>query len=120
MTALPPPTAECARLVQIMGAEGALALIEWQASARYYVPKSVDPSDPLAEAVGIDAALALVQARGGEQIKVPIAREWRIVIYRQRGQSYGAIAKRLMCSHNTVWRTLHAHEMTASQLDLFA
>ncbi|HWJ72390.1 MAG TPA: helix-turn-helix domain-containing protein [Kaistia sp.] len=119
MSTLPPPTKEVIRLVQMMGAEGALALIEWQAPARYYVPKSVGPDDPLAKAVGLDAARALVEARGGEAIMVPVAREWRILIYRSRGMSYAEIGRRLQCSQTTIWRRLSQHELTAAQLDLF-
>jgi DNA-binding NarL/FixJ family response regulator len=116
---LPPPTQEVVRLVQLMGAEGALALIEWQAPARYYVPKTVGPDDPLATAVGFDAARALVEARRGEAIKVPIAKEWRIKIYRSRGMSYAEIGRRLQISQNTVWRKLSAYDMIDRQIDLF-
>lgn len=118
MTALPPPTAEVARLVQIMGAEGALALIEWQAAARYYVPKTVGADHPLAQAVGLPAAQALVSAMGSEYLKVPIGREWRIMVYRARGMSYAQIGKALQISQNKVWSVLNKHELTASQLQL--
>ncbi|MCX5497306.1 helix-turn-helix domain-containing protein [Kaistia dalseonensis] len=120
MTALPPPTLECRRLVQIMGAEAALALIEWQGGTRYYVPKVISADHKLAQTVGLGPATALVEAYGSSAYKVPVAREWRILVYRQRGLSYSEIARRLVCSQSTIWRVLNANEKTAKQLDLFA
>lgn len=117
--ALPPPTAECARLVQIMGAEGALALIEWQGGARYYVPKRFLPEGDLTARLGEAAAKALIEARAGEYLKVPQAREWRVLIYRERGLSYSDIARKLVCSQDMVWRVLSRHQQTAKQFDLF-
>jgi hypothetical protein len=119
VTTLPPPTAECARLVQIMGAEGALALIEWRGGDRMYVPKSFDPASELVLTVGAEATRALVEKLGGEYAKVPQAREWRILIYRQRGLSYAEIARKLTCSQSMIWRVLSTYEMTAKQYDLF-
>jgi len=119
MTALPPPTAECARLVQLLGAEAALALIECEGGTRFYVPKTVSPDDPMATMLGLPAARALAEAYGGSAYKVPQAREWRILIYRQRGLSYSEIARKLVCSQSMIWRVLNAHEQTATQYDLF-
>ena len=116
---LPPPTSEVVRLVQMMGAEGALALIEWQAGARFYVPKTVSPDDVFATTVGFAAARALSEARGGEAIKVPLGKKWRILIYRDRDMSYSEIARRLQCSQNSVWECLNKADRTVRQLDLF-
>ncbi len=119
MTTLPPPTAECARLVQIMGAEGALALIEWRGGDRFYVPKFFDPESEFAATVGADAAKLLIARLGREYVKVPQAREWRIMIYRQQGLSYAQIARKLTCTQDMIWSVLSRHQMTQKQYDLF-
>lgn len=103
-----------------MGAEGALALIEWRGGDRLYVPKEFDDESALALTVGMVAAKALIEAYGGEYAKVPQAREWRILVYRRRGLSYAEIARKLTCSQSMIWRVLNTHEQTAKQYDLFA
>lgn len=119
MIELPPPTPEVTRLVSIIGPEATFALIEARSPARIYVPHTPDPDGELVGIIGLDAALALCKAAAGEYLKVPVAREWRILAYRAQGRSYLNIARALGCSLNTVWRVLNDHYMTAGQLDLF-
>ena len=120
MTELPPPTDEVRRLVRQIGAEATLRLVEARAAARLYVPRQPDPDGELARIIGLAAAQALSAAAAGDYIKVPVARQWRVLVYHAQGRSYMDIAQRLGCSQNTVWRILNEHEMTRRQLDLFA
>jgi hypothetical protein len=78
MTAnLPPPSEEMRRLVDIVGAEAAFALIEAHGGTRFYVPKN--PNERLISLIGEMGARALSQAWGGEPVKLPLARTWRIL-----------------------------------------
>lgn len=113
---LPPPTPEVERLVQVVGPAAALALVEERGGTRIYVPRAVTPW--LSALIGDDAAAALVAAYGGEHLPVPVARRWRVRIYRGRDMSHARIARRVGCSEDTVGRIL-AGEVTGRQLDLF-
>jgi hypothetical protein len=114
---LPPPTEEVRRVVQIVGAEAALTLIETYGGTRLYVPKQ--PTKGLIELIDEGCAKALSEAWGGDTIKMPLGRAWRVLVYQARGMSYPAIARKAGCSEDTVWRVLSRHERTAKQFDLF-
>lgn len=121
-TTLPAPTREIARLWAQIGPEATLALVDGWGGRRIYLPKVLDPTNEVAHAIGMEAYERLQQWVHGEAAdfyKVPVARSWRILVLRQQSLSYGAIAHRLGCSENTVWRTLYAREMTDNQLSLF-
>lgn len=120
MTALPPPPAELADLSAHLPPEALLALIEGFGGTVLYIPHSPNQASPLVRALGRDAAAALAAARGGERIKVPLARHWRIRVLRERdGLSYSQIARRLGITEDAVWRHLSAARLTAKQPDLF-
>lgn len=116
MTPLAPPP-EVMRLAEVIGEPAALALIEEFGGLRTYVPKH--PTERIVAAIGAEAAAKLAAAWGGEYIPVPLARAWRVMVYRSRGQSYPAIARRVGLSEDGVWRILSRADMTTSQLDLF-
>ncbi|MGD9769469.1 MAG: hypothetical protein AB7U62_17680 [Pseudolabrys sp.] len=117
MTELPPPTDEVRRLVDIVGAEATLALIEAHGGTRFYVPRM--PNERLVAIVGEPGAAALASLLGGEYLKLPLARAWRVLVYQARGLSYPAIARRVGCTEGAVWRTLSRHGLTQTQYDLF-
>jgi DNA-binding NarL/FixJ family response regulator len=107
-------------LVKLVGEEAALALVEAHGGTRLFVPKRVGAHSALARRTGVPAkSLApLAAAYGGETIKLPLCREWRIRIYRLRhGESYAAIARRLGIVESTVWRVLNDGGMTG-QMEL--
>lgn len=114
---LPPPTPEAERLVQIVGAAAAFALIERNGGTRIYVPGK--PTLWLINAIGSAAAEALAEALGGEFLKVPLARTWRVLAYQARGWSYARIARACGCSEDAVWKILSREHKTNPQLDLF-
>lgn len=121
MTApLPPPTAEVAHLVKLIGAEATLALVERWGGTRLYVPDQAHPRADLWAVVGADAARYLSERYGREQIDVPVARQWRILVYRGQGMSHAKIARATGSSERNVRRVLARAAEAESQLDFFA
>ena len=106
MTAEPPPPAEIAGLIEMLGLDGALKLIEDHGGTRVWVPKTFDSAGPFAEALGAAAAKALVARYGGGCYKPPLLKAWRIRLYRARGMNYREIARALRTTEKTVWRHL--------------
>lgn len=114
-----PPPAELAYLTDTIGARATHALIDHLGGTRIHIPKSVSRTSRLAQVVGVDAAQALSAWRGGEDLKVPLARHWRIRVRRAMGDSYAEIALRLRITEKAVHDNLHAARLTRSQPDLF-
>lgn len=118
MTA-PPPPAELAWLTDLIGAEAALVLIEAHGGTRLYIPQEPNQGMAIAREIGLPAARALAARYGRDWIAVPLARNWRARLYRQRGDSYREIARRLGLTESAVSRILTAAQMTQRQADLF-
>lgn len=126
MTALPPPTDEVAGLVELIGAEAALKLVEARGGTRIYV---ADPESGVAitDIIGVDAATALRARYGSNRYKVPIARPWRVLCYLAQGLSQERAALKAGCSTNTVVRAIRNYghpdgcrqPVSRRQLDLF-
>ncbi|QIB34766.1 hypothetical protein [Ancylobacter pratisalsi] len=115
---LPRPIGAIARFAQIIGPEAAFRLAEAHGGTRVYVPHKAAGSD-LAKIIGDDAAALMTTEWQGVQVKIPVAREWRCVTYRSRGDTYDDIALRLGCDISTVHKILRAQQMTHVQLDFF-
>lgn len=114
-----PPPAELAYLADVIGPAATLRLIEEAGGTRIAIPKTVNQGTKLARLLGLDAARALVAWRGGEDVKIPLARHWRIRVYRAEGGSYTAIARRLGITEKAVHANLSAAQLTTHQFDLF-
>lgn len=119
MSELPPPTREVAHLVALIGPEATLALVERWGGTRLYLPKSSGSDSELWAVVGADAARYLSERYGREQIEVPGARQWRILVYRGRGMSHAQIARATGCTERTVRRFLGRAAEVEQQLDFF-
>jgi hypothetical protein len=109
---LPPPPAELAHLAAPLGAEALLALIETHGGRRLYVPARSTPA--LRTLLGPGPAAAFCAAFRGAYVKVPLARAWRAAIYRGRGESQAAIARRLGLTEGAVWRLLRGLDPPAA------
>lgn len=119
MSKLPPPTREVAHLVALIGPEATLALVERWGGTRLYLPKSSTSDSELWKVVGGDAARYLSERYGREQIEVPGARQWRILVYRGRGMSHAQIARATGCTERTIRRFLARTTAVEEQLDFF-
>lgn len=115
----PPPPAELAHLSDVIGADATLRLIEAYGGTRLYIPKEPAEDTLLAQVVGLRAAWAMARPFGGDYLRVPLARAWRVMVYRGRGDSYAAIARRLGMTESTVGKILQAAGATQKQLSLF-
>lgn len=112
---LPPHPRELEELISSIGPDMTLKLIEYASGSRIYVPtgvrKSIDTS-VLFPILGNDALERLSAAKGGEYLKVPVARTWRVLAYRDRGLSYDEICRAAGCSAATVHRILFEYGRT--------
>lgn len=117
MSALPHPTPQIRPLVQAVGLETALALIEAHGGTRIYLATRPCHNSELVRAFGAETVQRLADALGAGQYKVPVAREWRIQVYRARKMTYAQIARAVGCDEKTVHRTLQISGLT-KQLEL--
>lgn len=99
----PRPPAELARFVKVIGDEATLALIEAHGGLVIHIPRFVWPETVLTRSIGTAAAEALAAEYGGEKLRIPIAKNWRARVYRRRGETIAAIARRLSVGENTVY-----------------
>lgn len=123
MTApLPNPPPEVKRISKLIGLAETLALVEAYGGTRLYIPSSINPeTHTLVGVIGLDAALKLAAEYSGNYLSVPVAREWRVVVYRSQKMSYTQIALKVGCCESQVYRILKANALTQSafQLNLF-
>ena len=108
----PRPPAELDWLTEIVGAEGVLALIEAAGGTEIYVPATLRDDHPLVAMLGAAAAAALAKERGGAAMRVPLAKTWRAWVYRARGMTHAAIARKLGCQDITVIGMMRARPET--------
>ena len=64
-----PPLAQ--ELVALIGFSATIRLVEWRPGVPIYIPQNIDTDHPLAHAVGMVGASALVTNYGGETITIP-------------------------------------------------
>lgn len=120
MSHLPPATDDVARLVDLIGEEAALRLIEARGGTRVYC---ADPDEDrsLTGIVGLDAAAKMRAKYGANRVKVPVGRQWRVLCYKAMGLPHAKIARRAGCSETTVGDILRRYGRPApAQLDFFS
>lgn len=116
---LPRPIGAIARYAQLIGPEAALKLAEARGGTIIYVPRSLmDDGSVLSGVIGIDALAKLVEIHAGNQMKVPVGREWRVLVYRKAGLSVSSVALLLGCDRATVQRIVRDWDIQSSQLSL--
>lgn len=81
-------------LMDTLGEDGFFRLVEAHAGLRLYIPAHIDRSE-LSDTIGIEATARLCNLYRGGYIKVPLAREFRALRYREAGLSNKDIARRL-------------------------
>ena len=104
MTAPPPPPASLALLVEHLGLDDTVRLIEARGGRQIWVPKGVDnSSEPLRAAFvaefGEAMTKALIRGFGGGPVWVPLCPDWRTALYAHRGMTPADIAGKL-CLQN--------------------
>jgi transcriptional regulator with XRE-family HTH domain len=116
----PPPPAELEPIASRIGAAATLALIEAHGGCRVFVARQPNQGSELARDIGLPAARALAERWGGEWLIVPLARAWRVRLYRLRGDTHREIARRLGITEKQVQKLLHNAGLTRPpQRDLF-
>lgn len=96
-----PPTEDVQALVDMVGEDAALRLIEARGGTRIYVADPA-PGTELAKLVGLDGATAMHERYGRGWVRVPLARPWRVLCYLARGMNRTQTALKAGCSENTV------------------
>jgi Mor family transcriptional regulator len=80
---------------------------------RLYIPIAPAPGDRVTSSIGLDAALAMARAFGGDRLVVPVTndharRRTRILAMRKNHVSVRRIAHQLRCSERYVYKVLAA------------
>lgn len=107
----PRPPAELRWLIDAIGESATLALLELYGGTRLMVPRRQHRpkhGDPLATAIGLDAAVRLADVKGGETFEVPLCRWWRIAMMKHQGLGTAAIARKLGLTERAVRKHAHA------------
>lgn len=107
----PPPPANIQWLVDAVGVDVALLVIEEYGGTAVWIQSGVGNDHSALRhkfeaAFGKTATQALIRYFGGGRIVVPLCKAWRIELYAARGMSASQIALKLGCSDRTVWRRL--------------
>ena len=88
-------------LIELLGAEDFIRLVEAYGGERRYVPKS-ETGTEIAGKLGEEVARRLSKRFGGDEISIPLARTFRARHYRAAEMNNREIAKRLGISVNGV------------------
>lgn len=98
-------------LLALIGEEAFFRLVEEHAGIRLYVPSNPERSG-LPEIIGQEAAVALASAFPGGYIRVPLAREFRVMRYVKAGWSNRDMAQRLGLTESGVEKLLKRSRKT--------
>ncbi len=117
----PPPAAQ--KLIERIGYDFALKLIEARAGAHFYITSGGTGAAERARQqmdaeFGAPMAEAIIGAFGGDYLEVPLCREWRAEIYHLDGVNTNEIARRLGVTRATVSRYLNKNPATNGQIAL--
>ena len=93
-------------LVRLVGEDAALLFIETFGGRRVFIPKRAATRALISRVIGGTAAKALSAEFGGMQLRVPLAKQWRMKVYRQQGMSHSDIAKAIGATENSVQQAL--------------
>ena len=95
-------------LLELLGPEAFLKLVERFGGDRLYIPKS-ESGTIVEEALGAEAAAKLARHYGGDYPRIPLARAFRARQYRKAGLGNPAIARRLGLTVSGVERLFQRH-----------
>lgn len=103
---------------ELLGDDDTLVLIEKFGGTRISVPMTMKDAHPLREALGERIFKKMVRHYGGSQLLVPLAKHWRIALYRHRGRTHREIARLVGCGESAVYRILKRQEVEQLQMQL--
>ena len=110
-TSPPPPPENIALLIEVLGFDDTLRLIEARGGTKFYIPAGTNNSSDkfrqtLQAEFGEAMTRELIRGFGGGFISVPLCQEWRTALYAHMGMTQSKIALRLGCHADTVSRRL--------------
>lgn len=114
-------SAELDQMLQLLGEEATLKIVESYAGTRLFVPRSLASNSKLMDQLGEKDFSKLVEYFAGTAwINVPIAREWRLGIYLAMTPPLTTpeIARKLGCIENTVYRLKRESKRDRAQMVL--
>lgn len=82
-------------LLDLIGAKAMFDLVVSYGGTRLYVPRYRREATAEIEGLGTEASRSLAEAFGGLLIRVPLCREFKLVVYEGRGLSNAQIAVKL-------------------------
>jgi hypothetical protein len=86
----PSHSPEFGNVAGIIGDAATMALCERFGGVRLYIPRHISPTNPIAQAVGIDAANRLAEYLHGTNIDLPKAYLGRRRVIEMKGQGFNA------------------------------
>jgi hypothetical protein len=102
------------RLLEILGEDAFVMFVENQGGLRVFIPKNPDRSS-LSNYIWRENVERLAAVFGGEYIIVPLARAYRMAVYKRRGYTHSRMARLLGVTENAVCRMAMA--LTAAKID---
>ncbi len=107
----PPPPESLSLLIEVLGLDDTLRLIEARGGTKLWVALGVNNSSEKLRAdleaeFGEAMAKALIRGFGGGYISVPLCKDWRTALYASRGLTHAEIARKVGLHADTVWRRL--------------
>lgn len=106
-------------LRRIIGDDAFMKLLERHAGVRLYMPRA---GASLARLIGRENVSQLAERYAGSYIRVPLARDFRVRVYREAGLSNAQIALRLGVTETAVDKIISKMDVKpikGAQLDLF-
>jgi hypothetical protein len=110
---------ELSNLVELLGADVAMILMETYGGTRLPVPKVIPADHELRKILSSDDIKRLITYFAGSSLLVPLARSWRAPIYRRQGLTFREIARKLGCTETAAYRYLAAAKIDERQMALF-
>jgi len=116
----PVPPGTLAPLVEAIGEDALLLLLEKRGGTVINIRAQLSPTDGLGAELMLDqAACDRMRPLATHKFRVPLCRPYRAKLYKWRGLSYTQIALKLGVTDRAVWGILHDADMTnAGQMSL--
>lgn len=105
-------------LIELIGEDATIKLIEAYGGTRPTVPKTFPAQHPMKELLGDFDFKNLHQYFGGCTLRLPLAKRWRLEIYRQRGMKTKEIARRTGYTERAVARIINEADAPRHQMAL--